>query len=144
MLMDTSNIPAVANIAVSLLIPYLKKVAEGIAQKSGEKIGKAAGEIALDKAKQLYNTVRESFDSKPDAKKALEDLEKSLTDRTCQTDVEHQLVEIMSLNNDITNKIISLIEEADSAGADTIFHTKIRGKVKKLVQIGVVRGDVII
>lgn len=140
--MDTVTLSAIASITVSLLVPYLKTVAEGIAKKSGEEIGKAAGEAAWSKAKQLYNAVRAKFASKPDAKEVLDKLEKSPNDKECQTEVENQLTEIMSSDKAFAEEIIVFLEEADSAGADTIFNTNIHGKVQKVVQIGVVKGDV--
>lgn len=140
--MDTSTMVTIAGTTISLLVPYLKSVVEGMAKKTGEEIGEGAGEAALNKAKQLYNAVKTKFVSKPNAEQSLTELEASPESREYQTKVQKQLEEIMSSDEDFAKELINLLNEATQAGADTVFNTNIYGSVQKLVEIGNVYGDV--
>lgn len=140
--MDATTIAMLASAAVSLLAPYLKQVGEGLAKQVGEEIGKGAGGVAWNRAKNLYETVRAKFSTKPSAAEALDDLAKSPDDEDVQASVRTQLKKIMSADEAFSKELANILKAAADAGADTVFHTNIYGDVQKLVQMGTVYGDV--
>lgn len=140
--MDASAMATIATTAVSLLIPYLKSLREEMAKKAGEEVGAKAGETAWIKAKQLYETVKAKFTSKPDASKVINALEKKPDDEDTQAAVRFHLKDLMASDESFARELATLLKEAAEAGADTVFQTTIFGNVQKLVQMGNVYGDV--
>lgn len=142
--MDATAIATLASAAVSLLAPYVKQAGERLAKKVGEEIGKGAEEVAWDKAKKLYESVKAKFSTKFSATEALDDLARSPDDGDVKASVRIQLKKIMSVDEDFSKELANILKEAASAGADNVFHTNIYGDVQKLVQMGNVYGDVTI
>lgn len=140
--MDTYAIATIASTTVSLLTPYLKSLAEEFTKKVGEEIGGKAGETAWNKTKQLYETVKAKFSSKPDATKVISALEKTPDDEDTRAAVRFHLKDMMTSDESFAKELAILLKEASEAGADTIFQTTIFGNVQKLVQMGNVYGDV--
>lgn len=140
--MDATAIATIASATVSLLAPYLKSLGEQLAKKAGEEIGAKAGETAWGKAKQLYETLKAKFASKPDTAKVISALEESPNDEDTQAAVRFHLKEMMASDESFAKELANLLKEASEAGADTIFQTTIMGNVQKLVQMGNVYGDV--
>lgn len=142
--MDASTIATLASATVSLLAPYLKSLGEALVKKAGEEVGKETGSTAWNKARELFETIKAKFSTKPSAVEALDDLAKSPDDGDSQAAVRHQLKKVMSSDEDFAKELAHILKEAADAGADTVFHTTIYGEVKKLVQMGNVYGDVTI
>jgi hypothetical protein len=136
--MDPTAISAIAGTAVSLLVPYVKKLAEGIATETGKK----AGEAAWDKAKELYLTLKERLCSKPETSKIFDVLERSPDDSDTQAALRFHLKDMISNDETLGKRLAVLLKEADDAGVDTVFQTTIHGNVEKLGQFGVVYGNV--
>lgn len=140
--MDATTIATLASAAVSLLAPYLKSVGEVLAKKAGEEVGKRAGGAAWDKAKQLYETVKAKFATKPSAAESLDKLAKSPENSDVQSSVKTQLENTMSSDESFARELANILKQAADAGVDTMFHTTIQGDIQKLVQIGVVYGNI--
>lgn len=140
--MDATAIATIARATVSLLVPYLKSLGEELAKKTGEEIGEKAGETAWDKARQLYETVKAKFSSKPSSANVIKALEESPDDEETQAAVRFQLKEEMASDERFAKELANILKEASEAGADTIFQTTIMGNVQRLVQMGNVYGDV--
>ena len=140
--MDPTTIGAISSSAVSLLSPYLKKLADKVFEKGGEDIGKAAGEVALKKAKALYNTIRNKFEGECNAEQTLAKLAKTPTNRKQQSEIKRLLTEAISSDEKFAGQLANLLKEAAEAGVDNVFNTNIHGDVQKFVQIGIVRGNV--
>jgi len=140
--MDASSIAMIASAAVSLLVPYLKSLGEGIAKKAGEEIGKKTGETAWRKTQHLYETIKTKFMTKSDTSKIINALAKSPEDTDTQSATRFHLKEVMTSDEYFAKELATILKEASDAGADTIFHTTIYGNVQKLVQMGNVFGDV--
>ncbi len=140
--MDAYAIATIASTTVSLLAPYLKSLAEELAKKAGEEIGGKAGETAWNKAKQLYETVKAKFFSKPESSKVITALEKAPDDEDTRATVRFHLKDMMASDESFAKELALILREASEAGADTVFQTTIYGNVQKLVQMGNVYGDV--
>lgn len=140
--MNNSSLTTIAAAVVSLLVPYLKNLVEGLVKRSGEEIGTKMGIEAWGKAKQLYEFVKSRFSQQPNTTKIIAQLEKFPDDEDTQAIVRFQLKEEMASDENFARELANLLKEASEAGVDTIFHTTIVGSVHKLVQIGNVYGDV--
>lgn len=139
--MDPISI-AISSTAVSLLSPYLKTLTDKVVEKGGEAIGKAAGEVAWKKAKELYETIRKKFSGDPSAEQTLAALAKTPENKEQQAEVERLLKEAVSSDENFAKQLANILREAADAGADNVFNTNIYGEVQKFVQIGTVHGDV--
>jgi hypothetical protein len=136
--MDPTTISVLAGTATSFLVSYLTKLTEGIATETGKK----AGGLAWDKAREFYLVLKERFTSEPAASKIFQAIERSPHDSDTQAALRFQLKDMMSIDETVARKLASLLKEADDAGADTVFQTTIHGNIEKLIQIGVVHGNV--
>ena len=140
--MDTIVIATIASSTISLLVPYLKLVGEGIAKKAGEEIGGKAGGVAWSKAKQLHDTVKAKLSSKPDVAKVIEMLEKTPNDEDTQAAIRFHIKEAIGSDEKFGKELAAILKDATDAGADNVFQTNVAGNVQKLVQMGNVYGDV--
>jgi hypothetical protein len=138
--MDPNAVSTIAASAVSLLVPYLAKVAD----KASEEFGKAVATNAWERTKQLYQTIRVRFGGKEAAKEAFDDLERAPNDPDLQAAVRVQLRKFIQDDEDFAKQIADLLKSAADADVDTVFNTQINGDVNKLVQMGTVYGDVTI
>lgn len=136
--MDPAIATSIATATVSVLVPYLKKASE----KASEKAGEFVASHAWQKAKQIYDKLRGAIAPGDPAATALQDLVKSPESDQYQTRMTESLNAILRTDTSLAHTIASLLKEAAAAGADAEFHTNIQGEVQKLVQIGVVHGDV--
>lgn len=140
--MDASAIATIATATVSLLAPYLKSLEEGLTRKVGEEVGAKAGETAWGKAKQLYETVKAKFTSRPDATNVITALEKKPDDEDIQAALRFHFKEVMGSDEIFARELANLLKAAADAGAGTVFQTTIFGNIQKLAQMGNVYGDV--
>lgn len=140
--MDAITITTLASTAVSLLIPYLKSIIEGAGKKAVEQVGSKTGELAWDKAKQLYEAIKAKFSVKRDTKKIMSSLEKTPDDSDLQAVMRFQLKEMITKDEKFAKELATILVDASKAGADVIFDTKIVGNVQKFIQIGNVDGDI--
>lgn len=125
--MDPLTIATLASTAVSLLIPYL--------QKAGEAVAESVGATAVDKVKELYGSIKAKFSSKPAANEALDDLTNNPSDADTQAAMRTQLKKALETDPDFAAKLTALLNEADKAGVDSVFKTNIHGNVGKINQI---------
>jgi len=63
-------------------------------------------------------------------------------DPDTQGALRNQLKKALEGDEEFAAQLASLLRDADEAGAGALFNTNIAGDVQKLVQIGVVQGDV--
>ena len=140
--MDAVTIGTIASTAISLLVPFLKSIVNGTAERTGEEIGAKAGNLAWEKAKQLHEVLKEKFSSKPETKKNLAVLEKTPDDKEIQSALCFQLKDIFSNDENFAKEIALILKEASDSGADAIFQTTITGNVKNLIQVGDMFGDI--
>lgn len=96
----------------------------------------------MEKAKQVYDKLREAISPGGQADNALQNLIRSPENDQCQAQMTEVLIAMLDENTSLANTLATLLKEAAVAGADAEFHTNIQGEVQKLVQIGVVHGDV--
>jgi hypothetical protein len=140
--MDAITISTIASTVVSLLVPFMKSTIEGISKKAGEEIGSKTGNLAWEKANQLYDTIKTKFSSSPEATKIVNALEKDPDDSDTQAALRFQIKDMLAKDENFAKELAFLLKEASEAGADTVFQTTIMGNVQKLVQMGNVYGDV--
>lgn len=140
--MDAITISTIASTAVSLLVPFLKSVIEGISKKAGEEIGSKTGNLAWEKAKQLHETIMTKSSSTPEVTKIVNALEKNPDDSDTQAALRFQIKDMLAKDEHFAKELALILKEASEAGADTVFQTTIMGNVQKLVQMGNVYGDV--
>jgi hypothetical protein len=131
--MEPTVIATLASSVVALLVPYFKKAAEGFAS--------SAGKAAWDAASQLHDFVRTALGFGPSGDANLQALQKAPGDPAIQEAVRLQLQAKMATDDKFGRELAALLKQADDAGVDNFFHTNIRGDVQKLVQIGVVHGN---
>jgi len=132
---DIAALSVLANTTISLLSPYLKMLSEGLITKIGEEIGKATGESAWSKTKQLYEKVKTRFSQKPSAKEAIEDLEKSPEEPDTQAVARIQLKKILAEDEIFVKEITQILKELSETDKDVVFTAKIIGDSQNLLQI---------
>jgi hypothetical protein len=116
---------------------------EDFAKKTGEELGKKAGDTIWDNAKRVYGMVREKFGSNPKTAQVMQSIEARPTDQEAQAAVQLNLKDLMSADENFKNELTAIVKEiAESDVANTFFDTTILGDVQKYIQIGNVYGDV--
>ncbi|HEX7973469.1 MAG TPA: hypothetical protein VF498_03600 [Anaerolineales bacterium] len=95
--MDPTTLGALATGAVSILSPYLAKVADAVAPK-----------VAGD----LYALLRDKLARKPAAAEALQDLEKAPADADTQAALRLQLKKVLAEDEDLVAQLQKLVEQA--------------------------------
>jgi hypothetical protein len=131
--------PAITTLAasvVSLLAPYLKKAAEGAAQ--------SAGSAALAAARRIYELIRSRIAASTANDGSLHALQETPDDPNAQAALRTQIETLASSDDTLRRELIRLLHDARDSGVDPVFNTNITGDVQKLVQIGVVHGNVTI
>jgi len=136
--MEPAAIAALAGGAVKILSPYLSELASGALDKAKD----VAGSEAVAHAKDIFEAIRSKFSGTPAAEEALEDLKKAPEDDDSQATVRVQLKKQLESDETFAASLAELLKRADSAGAGAVFNTNISGDVEKLLQIGIVHGNV--
>jgi len=127
----------IAATAVSLLSPYLGK----LAGKAGEKLAEAAGNAAWKTTAELYASLKARFAGDHCAEGALQDLEQTPDDEDRQAAVRSQLKKLLAAEPEFARQLLDLLKAADEAGADAVFSTNIHGNIENFAQINTVHGD---
>lgn len=140
--MDAIAISGIASAVVSLLVPFLKSLVEGMSKKAGEEIGSKASNLAWEKTRKLYEIIKAKFSSTPETSKTIIALEQMPDDNDTQAAIRFQLKDMLTNDDGFAKELAILLKEASDAGVDTVFHTTVMGNVQKLVQMGNVYGDV--
>jgi len=133
--LDPVAIALIAESAVALLSPYLKK--------TGSEIG-AAANLATKKVGELLSVIKNRFEKNPTARESLNALYRSPNDTATKASFQAHLKELLSADEEFAKQLQKIIIEAVDSGADAVFHTNIYGNVKQLIQFGHVNRDVII
>jgi hypothetical protein len=131
--MDPASVTLIATTAVNLLSPYLKK--------AGEEVGKQVGQEAWNKAKELYQAVREKFSGKKEAEQSLDSLKDRPDDPQSKVAVELKLNDELRADREFAVRVINILEAADKARAEEAFGITIHGNVEKLVNVRDIYGD---
>jgi hypothetical protein len=127
--------------AVKILSPLFKDAAKELTKGTTGEIGKSIGSTAVDKAKELYETIRAKFSSSPLATESLTDISKKPDDPSTQAAFRAQLKEQLESDDKFAAKLVQLIQEADKAGIGAVFNTDVHGDVENLTNVGTVHGD---
>jgi hypothetical protein len=130
--MDTEALVTIAASAVALLSPYLKK--------AGEEMAKVTGDIVMQKASDLWETVKNKFHKDPITQKLIVDLTRTPDDSDTKSAFRYQLKNAMESDEDFAKRLAAILKEAAEEGADTVFHTSISGSIHQLIQMGNVYG----
>jgi hypothetical protein len=133
--MDITSLSFLASTAISILSPYLKILSDGLIKKAGEEIGKATGESAWNKTKQLYEKIKSKFAEKSASRESIEDLEKSPDDPDSQAAARLQLKKILVEDQKFSEELTKIIKEILESEKDETFETKIIGSVENILQI---------
>jgi hypothetical protein len=136
--METVVIATIAAATVKLLSPFF----EAFVKNAGSETGKAAAGGAMSKTSEIYSAIKAKFFGKPAAEEALADLMKHPGDPDNQGALRNQLKKVLESDENFSRDLAKLLKNADDAGASALFNTNIAGDVQKLVQIGVIHGDV--
>ena len=140
--MEPATIIAIATAVLTVLKPYLPKIAEKAAEKIGSELPVAVG--------KLWTALKGKFETRPSAKEALVDLLKDPEDADLQAAFRVQLKKALEEDKDFAEQVKRLLEEAGAQirvqvrdGAAAIGdHAKAVGKSGILVE-GDVGGDIL-
>jgi len=129
--------PTLATSAVALIVPYIAKAGEAIAEKAGQ----AVWDSFAGKAKALYDGLKAKFAGDEDAASALKQLENKPDSEGRQAALKEVLEEKIQADPTFAEMLLQLVAELKQSGGDTI--TQILaisgGKVGKVTQIGKAR-----
>jgi hypothetical protein len=123
-------ISMLAATTVTLLAPYLKKLAEGAASE--------AGKAAWGAATQVYQAVAARFGRQPDSAAALESVKAAPDDPARQEDLRTHLERVIGADPDFQKTLLGLLDKAADSGVDNSFNIDIKDGVKNMV---VFHGD---
>lgn len=140
--MDAIAISGIASAVVSLLVPFLKNLTEGMSKKAGEEIGSKASNLAWEKTRKLHELIKAKFSSTPEASKAITALEQTPEDGDTQAVVRFQLKDMLTSDNGFAKELSILLKEASDAGANTVFQTTITGNVQNVIQAHDIHGGI--
>lgn len=126
--------------AVLLIVLYLAKAGETIAEKAGQ----AVWDSFAEKAKALYESLKAKFAGDEDAATALKQLENKPDSEGRQAALKEVLEEKIQADPTFAEMLRQLVPEVKQSGGDTITQTlTISGEqVGKVIQIAKVQGDV--
>jgi hypothetical protein len=136
--MDIDAVSAIARASIAILIPYLKKVAEGGAAD----LGKQAASAVWQKAKGLYEAIRAKVMPGSTASSTLNQLSSSPANEQFAEDMRAHLQELLGNDPAFAHLLAGKLMELDQSGADSTFNTTIHGTVTKLLQAQTIIGDV--
>lgn len=122
---------------VALIVPYLAKAGEAIAEKTGQ----AVWDSFAGKAKALYESLKAKFAGDEDAATALKQLENKPHSEGRQAALKEVLEEKIQADPTFAEMLRQLIAEVKQSGGDTITQTLTMsgGQVGKVTQIGKAR-----
>lgn len=130
--MDTN---AIATTAIAILSSYLAK--------AGEEAAKKAGSAAWEKANEIYQAIKARFKKEKDRfpTQTLKQFEKTPEKR--KGAMEDVLKEILENDHEFSKSLLSLLNEAKQAGADTVFNVNIYGgEVGEIISADKVEGGI--
>jgi hypothetical protein len=131
------DISAIVTAAITILSPYLAK--------AGEEAAKKVGSAAWEKATEIHQAIKARFKKEEDSYPAqtLEQFEKDPEKR--KGAMEDVLKEIMEQDTEFSARLLSLLEEADEAGAGAVFNVNIfGGEVGEILSIDKLEGGLTI
>lgn len=110
------DIEAIAKGAIVLLVPYLSKAGETIADKVGKDVLDKANKII----EKLYGTIKNKFVGNDYANQTLHRLEEKPEDKGRQSAMESVLKEVLVEDTQFQKMLDRLLIEARQAGGDSI------------------------
>jgi hypothetical protein len=123
--MDPQTISVIAATAIGFLSPYLAKAGEAAAKKVGE---------------DIYQALKERFNSEPAAQEALAELEEAPDDADHQAALHVQLKKLLAEDEAFASDLQRLLQEAGETEAGATIIQQTAGDNAK--QFGQVFGDV--
>lgn len=105
--------------AVLLIVPYLAKAGETIAEKAGQ----AVWDSFAEKAKALYGSLKAKFAGDEDAATALKQLENKPDSKGRQAALKEVLEEKIQADPTFAEMLRQLVPEVKQSGGDTITQT---------------------
>ncbi len=136
--MDANIVTTLSNAAVSLILPYLKSIADGIVKD----IGKSTSAELLKQGDKLFKKIKIKFSGKSASIQTLEKLQKSPNDKSLQREVESLLHKYMLEDLQFTNEILDLISNIPKNEEYINMETSISGNVRKVINIGKIKGQI--
>lgn len=134
------EIGVLTSTVITILIPFLKSLVDGMVKKTGEEIGAKTGDYLWNRASKLHKALKTKFSSSPKAQETLTTLEKS-PDNTAVQEQMHHVLQNMLEKDGVFVKELTLIANENMSNESHI-KTIINGDVGSVTNIGNVQGDV--
>ncbi|OQY43102.1 MAG: hypothetical protein B6242_15410 [Anaerolineaceae bacterium 4572_78] len=124
------NIQTIAATTLAMLVPYLTKMGEVVAQKGGENLIEGVG--------RLYANIKKKFSGDDYAEQTLKRIENNPKAKSRQLALEAVLIEKLERDKDFAKELSQLLQEENERSEGDIIKQQlsISGNAQDVLQIG--------